>query len=126
MRARTRIASARPVIRRAVWPVTVCSTLCLLIPRPAYADPATPGGVPDPGIPPVASAPLAPGLPNTATTTTVPQVTGPFGAQLTAMRSQLEALGERLTRTKLDVAAAQQAAQATYQAWRGGAARGPH
>ncbi len=46
--------------RRYVWPTVVCTALCVLIARPVYADPAAPGGVPDPGVQPIASAPLAP------------------------------------------------------------------
>src|SRR6266536_991053 len=103
--------------RRYVWSAVVCTTLCVLIARPAYADPATPGGVPDPGVPPVASAPLAP-VANTPALPTLPRDVGPFAAQLLSQRAQVEALGERLNRVRQDLVAAQQATQSTYQAWR--------
>src|SRR5262249_9744423 len=48
---------------------------------------------------------------------------GPFAVQLITMRSQLEALGEQITRLRLDVVAAQQATGATYQVWQDAADR---
>jgi cell wall-associated NlpC family hydrolase len=108
---------AGPAVRRFAW-LLVCTALCVLVARPVYADPAAPGGVPDPGPPPVASAPLTFGTPALgAGTTTIPRDTGPFATQLFTMRSQVELLGDRLTKLNLDVSAAQQTTSATYQQW---------
>ena len=113
-------AGVRRSVRRFAWPV-VCGALCVLIARPAYADPVTGTGVPDPGPPPVASAPLVPAA--AAAAPAVPADTGPFATQLFALRTQVAVLGERLTRTNLDLAAAQQATASTYQAWQDAADR---
>src|SRR5579859_1028881 len=117
------MARVRPGVRRLLWPVTACTALCLLVPRPAFADPATPGGVPDPGPYPVASAPIDPVVASATGTTTIPKDTGPFAADLFAKRSLVETLGERLTKLNEDVAAAQQATTETYQAWQNAADR---
>ncbi len=111
--------------RRAA-PVTlvaaaVCSVVCLLVPRPAWADPTPPGsrtatvapgtGVPDAGAPPVSSAtgPAA---------TALPTDVGPLAAQITTERNAVELLGEQVTEMDDDVAQARQQAQHTYDEWR--------
>jgi cell wall-associated NlpC family hydrolase len=112
--------------RRYIWPTVVCTTLCVLIARPVYADPAAPVGVPDPGVQPIASTPLTPSTGTgggTSPLSTVTKDKGPFAAQLFSLRSQLEALGEQITRLGLDAAAAHQSTLSTYQAWRDAADR---
>src|SRR5204863_2017104 len=75
-------------------------------------------GVPDPGVPPVATGPVVPG---STTVTTNAQagttVVGPMASQILGLRAQVEALGERLTKIDLDLQAATQATQRTSQAW---------
>jgi peptidoglycan DL-endopeptidase CwlO len=111
------VAGARQVVRPAAWSVVACTTLCLLIAAPAYGDPVGPGGIPDPGAPPVATGPLDPGTGRTPTTTTTTPVAGPLGTQILTQSAEVEALGERLTKINGEVAAAQQATRSTYQAW---------
>jgi cell wall-associated NlpC family hydrolase len=108
---------ARRVARPAAWSVVACSALCLLVAAPAQADPVGPGGVPDPGAPPVASGPLDPGTGRTPATSTAAPVAGPLGSQILTQSAEVEALGERLTRLNQELTAAQQATRSTYQAW---------
>lgn len=117
------MVGVRPAGRRLVWSAIACTALCLLVPRPAYADPATPVGIPDPGPPPVASAPLFTGTSPASTTSTIPQDVGPFAKDLFSLRSQVESLGERLTKVNLDVTAAHQSTSTTYSAWQSAVAR---
>jgi cell wall-associated NlpC family hydrolase len=112
----TRVGAARPAVHRIAWSAVICTTLCVLIIRPAYADPTNPGRVPDAGLPPIATAPLNPGNGVTG----VPAGTfppGSFEAQYAALQSQVELLGERLTKLGIEVTAAQESTQRTYQAW---------
>src|SRR5215468_8699993 len=111
-------AAARPF----AWPVLVCTVVCVLTPRPAFADPApavgppappatstataspTPTGTPSPGltapdtgVAPVASAPLpalsgTPSPPAGADAT----VTGPFATQILVKFSDEESVGQQL------------------------------
>ncbi len=111
------VRGARQGVRPVAWSVLACSTLCLLVAAPAYADPGGPGGIPDPGAPPVASAPLDPGTGRTGATTPATPVAGPMGSQILTQAAQVEALGEQLTKLNEDVVAAQQAIRTTYQAW---------
>src|SRR5438034_1510493 len=123
MESRARTGRGRPGVRRFAWPVVICTTLCALVARPAYADPSTPGGVPDPGVPPVASAPLVPGSGTAAPSAPIPPDVGPFAKELFTLRSQVESLSEQLDRLSIDLTAAQQATASTYQAWQDSAVR---
>jgi cell wall-associated NlpC family hydrolase len=101
--------------RPLTWSLVACSALCLLIPRPAGADPGN-TTVPDSGAAPVASAPLQ--LPGSTTTTPVTTpVTGPLGTRIMAETAAVEALGEQLKQAQLDASAAHDATVATEQAW---------
>jgi cell wall-associated NlpC family hydrolase len=92
-----------------------CTALCVLIARPAYADPAGTGTIPDPGVP----VPAVAGLPTSGQTPAPTGVAppGPLGQQILTKRAQVEALGEQVKHAQLDLEAAQQAVTTTYEAW---------
>ncbi|MFD0583288.1 C40 family peptidase [Dactylosporangium darangshiense] len=83
----------------------VCTMLCSLITRPAYADPS--GDVPDTGSRPIASGQLV--LPGTDATTAPPAATtqGPKAAELTQLQITVAQLGEKRNRASLDLDTAQ-------------------
>jgi peptidoglycan DL-endopeptidase CwlO len=126
---RTRRAGSKT--RPLAWPVLVCTVVCVLTPRPAFADPATAGGpptsptaggttapdvtIPDIGAMPVPSTPL-PG-PTTPAPAAAAPVTGPFAAQVMAKFAETEAVGEKLTQAGIDLTAAQSTTTTTYDAW---------
>ena len=102
--------------RSLTWIVVALGAMGALIATPAFGDP-TPGGVPDPGVPPVATGPLTPtGTTPSATQTGTP-VVGPMAAQILAQRAQVEALGEQVTKLNLEVDAARQSTEQTRKAW---------
>ncbi len=105
--------------RSFAWAMIALAMLAALVGTPAFAEPTTPGGVPDPGVPPVATGPLVSGtggsVPTGAQTAT--PVVGPMARQILTQRAQVEALGERLTKLDLELSAATQARQRTWQAW---------
>ena len=126
---RTRRAGSKT--RPLAWPVLVCTVVCVLTPRPAFADPAPAGGpptspaaggttapdvtIPDIGATPVPSTPL-PG-PTTHAPATAAPVTGPFAAQILAKFAETEAVGEKLTQAGIDLTAAQSSTKTTYDVW---------
>jgi len=83
----------------------VCTMLCSLVARPAYADPS--GDVPDTGSRPIASGQLV--LPGTGATTAPPVATtqGPKAAELTQLQITVAQLGEKRNRASLDLDTAQ-------------------
>ncbi|WP_238016669.1 NlpC/P60 family protein [Dactylosporangium sp. AC04546] len=87
----------------------VCTMLCSLIPRPAYADPGP--GIPDTGSRPIAAGSLI--MPGTGTGTAPPAsvstsaLRGPFAAKLAADEAVVTQLGQRKLQATLDVEAAQ-------------------
>src|SRR2546421_5131797 len=102
--------------RSLTWIVVALGAMGALIATPAFGDP-TPGGVPDRGVPPVATGPLTPtGTTPSATQTGTP-VVGPMAAQILAQRAQVEALGEQVTKLNLEVEAARQSTEQTRKAW---------
>ncbi|MEV6929628.1 NlpC/P60 family protein [Dactylosporangium sp. NPDC051485] len=93
-----------PMVTAAV----VCTMLCSLVARPAYADPT--GDVPDTGSRPVASGQLL--LPGTGATTAPPAattgtLTGPKAAELAQLELAVAQLGEKRNRASQDLDAAQ-------------------
>ena len=110
--------------------VLVCTVVCVLTPRPAFADPAPAGGqpiapaagttapdatIPDVGAAPVPSSPLA--GPSAPAPATAAPVTGPFAAQIMAKFADAEAVGEKLTQSGIDLGVAQSATRTTYDVW---------
>ncbi|MER7003031.1 C40 family peptidase [Dactylosporangium sp. NPDC000555] len=87
----------------------VCTMLCSLVTRPAYADPG--GNVPDTGSRPVASGQLV--LPDQGATATPPATTttttqrGPKAAELAQLEITVAQLGEKRNRASLDLETAQ-------------------
>jgi peptidoglycan DL-endopeptidase CwlO len=140
-----RTGPTRPGIRPLGLPVLACTALCVLIARPAYADPppagppttpsptisATPGSgptgpvppltIPDGGVVPVPSSPLAdPAATAPATAGPPPadtSVTGPFASQILADYANAEAIGEKLNQIDLDVAAARNTVKTMHDLW---------
>ncbi|MGI5246468.1 NlpC/P60 family protein [Dactylosporangium sp. CA-139066] len=111
---RNRAAERRPRVRMRRSTVAaaavVCTMLCSLITRPAYADPA--GDIPDTGSRPIASGQLVmPGTAGTGTTpaTTTTTVQGPKAAEITQLQIVVAQLGEKRNRASLDVETAQNA-----------------
>lgn len=103
------VKERRPLLRRGPvkTAVVVCSMLCALIARPAYADPG--GDIPDTGSRPIASGQLV--LPGATGATTAPPATtttqrGPKAAELTQLELTVAQLGEKRNRasTELDTA----------------------
>lgn len=111
----------RSGLTRFAWPVLVCSVVCVLIPRPSYADPAGTGSnpaIPDSGSIPVPSAPLnPPGTAGQGSQTVAPVTTGPYASQIMAQYATLEATGEQLKQVNIGLDAAKQDANRTYRAW---------
>src|SRR5437899_338807 len=105
--------------RSFAWLIAALAMLGALIATPASADSTTPVGVPDPGVPPVATGPVVPGsgIPVTTSAQTGAPVIGPMASQILTQRAQVEALGERLTKLNLDLVAATHTTQRTWQAW---------
>src|SRR5438874_13789397 len=97
MRARgRRTTGKRSTVRPLSISIAVCTTLCVLIARPAVADPVNNGTIPDTGALPVPSAPLTvPGDTNPGAATVAP-VTGPIASQVMAKQAQQEGVGEKL------------------------------
>ncbi len=108
--------------RPAVVVAVVCSVVCLLVPRPAYAAPAAP----------VPAAPVATASPSGGTTipdsgsvpfstdtspTTVATDIGPLAAQITTERNAVALLNEQVNAMDDDIAAANQAMADAYAAW---------
>ena len=90
----------------------VCTMLCSLIARPAYADPGE--GVPDTGSRPIASGSLI--MPGQAGAATAPPPggstatqRGPFAAQLAALESTVNDLGQKRLQASIDLESAQTA-----------------
>jgi cell wall-associated NlpC family hydrolase len=102
--------------RCLTWVTIALGMLGALIATPAFADPNTPGGVPDPGVPPVATGPLTPGGSAPATQSATP-VVGPMADKIRTARAQVETLGEQVLKLGLDVDAAKQTTEQTRKAW---------
>src|SRR5437762_2045538 len=102
--------------RSLTWVVVALGALGALFATPAFGDPTTPGRVPDPGVPPVATGPLVPNS-TTPTTQTGTPVVGPMAQQILTQRAQVEALGEQVTKLGLEVDAAKQTTEQTRKAW---------
>jgi cell wall-associated NlpC family hydrolase len=120
------------------WPVLVCTVVCVLTPRPAFADPVatgttpTQGGstatiqagavpdlsIPDAGAVPAPSAPLAgPSATAAAAPATATPETGPLADQILSKFNDDEAIGQKLTQAGIDVTAAQATTKTTYDVW---------
>src|SRR5690242_13298793 len=125
-RARRAKSAARPL----AWPVLVCTVVCVLTPRPAFADPGVAGApvpqatttptasnltIPDSGSTPAPSAPL-PAVSSSAAPT-APAVTGPFASDILSKYADEELAGQKLTQANTDLAAAQTATKTTYDVW---------
>src|SRR2546429_8716166 len=91
--------------------------LSLLAGSPAFGDVTTPGGVPDAGVPPVATGPLVPDGTTPTTTQAATPVVGPLASPILTQRAQIESMGERLTKLGIELQAATQAREQTYKAW---------
>src|SRR2546421_1487907 len=102
--------------RCLTWVVIALGMLGALIATPAFADPSNPGGVPDPGVPPVATGPLTPGGTTPATQSATP-VVGPMADKIRTQRAQVEALGEQVLKLGIEVDAARQTTEQTRKAW---------
>ena len=102
--------------RCLTWVVIALGMLGALIATPAFADPSNPGGVPDPGVPPVATGPLTPGGSTPATQSATP-VVGPMAEKIRTQRAQVEALGEQVLKLGQEVDAAKQSTERTRRAW---------
>jgi cell wall-associated NlpC family hydrolase len=114
----TRQRAKRWSLKRPVTCALVaCTALCLLIPRPGFADPGGGTRIPDTGAIPQATAPLNPAGTGTGTTPAVTPVTGPMATEIMNRSSQVEALGEQLKQAQIDAQAAHDAAASTYDAW---------
>jgi peptidoglycan DL-endopeptidase CwlO len=110
-----RITSRRRLRPVLTWSVVACTALCLLTPRPGYADPGN-STVPDAGAPPVAAAPVqVPG--STTPPAAATPVVGPLGTQIMTESAAVEALGEQLKQAQIDADAAHDATVTTQQAW---------
>ncbi|MFB9182485.1 C40 family peptidase [Dactylosporangium sucinum] len=94
---------------RLIAATVVCTVLCSLVPRPAYADPGM--GIPDGGSRPIASGSLV--MPGAGTGTAPPvsvstsALRGPFAARLATEEAVVTQLGQRKLQATLDVEAAQ-------------------
>ncbi|HEX6499409.1 MAG TPA: hypothetical protein VF054_10305, partial [Micromonosporaceae bacterium] len=125
-RARRAKSAARPL----AWPVLVCTVVCVLTPRPAFADPGVAGApvpqptttptasnltIPDSGSTPAPSAPL-PAVSSSAAPA-APAVTGPFASDILAKYADEELAGQKLTQANTDLAAAQGTTKTTYDLW---------
>ncbi|WP_433054657.1 NlpC/P60 family protein [Dactylosporangium sp. CS-033363] len=106
-RPRIRFRPSRPVKAAIV----VCTMLCSLIARPAYADPS--GDVPDTGSRPIASGQLV--MPNATGATAAPPATttdanrGPKAAELAQLELTVAQLGEKRNRASTDLDTARNA-----------------
>lgn len=111
----------RRAARPAMVAAALCSVVCLLVPRPAYAGPVpgqtasatvSPGSsVPDTGVAPVttnAGQADPAGLPTTI---------GPLAAEITADQNAVELLSEQVTSMGEDVDAAHHATEAAHSTW---------
>jgi cell wall-associated NlpC family hydrolase len=113
----------------------VCTMLCALVARPAYADPVV--TVPDVGARPVPAGPITfPGTGTTGTGTgiaigtgtgtgtgsttigTATPVLGPFASQVMTEDIAVQALGEQVKQLQIDMQAAEDTAQSTEATWR--------
>ncbi|MET7422398.1 C40 family peptidase [Dactylosporangium sp. NPDC005555] len=91
----------------------VCTLLCSLVPRPAYADPG--GAIPDTGSRPIASGTLLmPGAGGTSAPTTVgganTSLRGPLATQLAKLEIDVSTLGQKRLQAQLDLEMSQTAA----------------
>src|SRR5689334_15205183 len=102
--------------RILIWMVGALCAVTVTVASPAFGDSTTPGGVPDPGAPPVATGPVVPGTTTPPTVSTGTPTIGPLAQQILTQESEVEALGERLTKLDQDLAAATQTAQQTRKA----------
>jgi cell wall-associated NlpC family hydrolase len=102
--------------RCLTWVMIALGTLGALIATPAFGDPSNPGGVPDPGVPPVATGPLTPGGTTPATQSATP-VVGPMADKIRTARAQVEALGEQVLKLGLEADAAKQTTEQTRKVW---------
>src|SRR5262245_60227597 len=102
--------------RCLTWVVVALGTLGALIATPAFGDRSNPGGVPHPGVPPVATGPLTPSGSTPATQSTTP-VVGPMADKIRTQRAQVEALGEQVLKLGVDLDAAKQTTEQTRKAW---------
>ncbi|GGM67175.1 C40 family peptidase [Dactylosporangium sucinum] len=95
----------------AVAAAVVCTMLCALVARPAYADPGQ--SIPDAGSRPIAAGTLVmPGQSGTTATTppagtSAASLRGPLAAQLAAAEAVVTSLGQRRLQASLDLEAAQ-------------------
>jgi peptidoglycan DL-endopeptidase CwlO len=113
----------RPVVAGAV----ICTLLCALISRPAYADPNG-TTVPDSGVRPVPAGPLQlPGQGGTASTDNGtqlgPPVLGPLGNQIMTETVAVQTMEGQATQARLDYERARDTAAAAEQTWREAADR---
>lgn len=91
----------------------VCTLLCSLVPRPAYADPG--GAIPDTGSRPIAAGTLLmPGQTGTGTPVPVGGSTttqrGPLATQLATLEVAVSTLGQKRLQAQIDLETAQAAA----------------
>jgi cell wall-associated NlpC family hydrolase len=102
--------------RCLTWVMIALGMLGALIATPAFGDPSNPGGVPDPGVPPVATGPLTPGGTTPATQSATP-VVGPMAEKIRVMRAAVEALGEQVLKLGIDVDSAKATTEQTRKIW---------
>ncbi|MEV0130527.1 C40 family peptidase [Dactylosporangium sp. NPDC050688] len=91
----------------------VCTLLCSLVPRPAYADPG--GAIPDTGSRPIASGTLVmPGQGGTAAPAAVggssATLRGPLATQLATLEIAVNTLGQKRLQAQINLETAQAAA----------------
>jgi len=107
--------------RRVTLPVVVCTLLCALVARPAFAAPPDPN-VPNPGSRPVADATLplpgAPTTPGSAPRQPAVPVSDPLAAQVNAENAAVELLGEQRLQVQANLDQAKQVTATTESAWR--------
>jgi cell wall-associated NlpC family hydrolase len=108
-------------MRPFVWSALICTALCTLIARPAFADPVPPG-VPDAGSRPAATGSFQlPGasVPGGVPASALPAATepGPLGQRLMTESVALETAGQQLRKLDDDLAEARRTADATHDSW---------
>jgi len=105
--------SRRPLAASAI----ICTILCSLVARPAYADPVT--TIPDVGLRPVPTGPVIyPGTGSGTTTGYVPTpVLGPLASKIMEQDIQVQALGEQVKQLEIDLQALEDTAQSAEATW---------
>jgi peptidoglycan DL-endopeptidase CwlO len=106
--------------RRLVVTAVVCTMLCALVSRPAYADPGN--TVPDQGARPVPNGQIVyPGEGTSSASagagyTATPAI-GPLASQIMSEDVAVQALGEQVKQLQIDMGTAQDTAKGAQQTW---------